>query len=513
MAYRHYPPPAPLLVGYDPEVLLPPDHLARLVETVVEVTLGPSYKPRGPGQPPFDPRLLVKVLTYGYATGVRSSRQLERLCGESLPYLYLTRGAQPSYRVFCSARIALTDEIEAVWEALFAVAGSAGIHRVGRITIDSSKFWADASPESVLKQEEFSSVHDELRRILAEAAEQDARDDAEDRPGDMRTGKTVDREVMRDILRRVRRKRNAPRVASAEKVEDDAEPSAGHTPQMLDRIAQAAEAIEEAQAQGAKHLCLTDPDAQMMYGGRVRSTRESHSFEVAVDNGLLVAAQSTQEGHDNGRLEPLVEEAERHEPGGVTAVDADSGYFSGDAVARLLGRGLDLCIPDSHTACDLHRGQAAGTQLGLVTGNGTFTYEPAGDRYVCEAGQSLLFVQERPHGGATVRTYRADADCQACERSERCLVHKDAKHRTLKVSVNHEQLRNYLARFEEPAMQQRYRRRAERVETVFGFLRGTLGYSRWLLRGASRVAAEAGLFKLAYQMRKVHKVITCPAGC
>lgn len=510
MPYRYYPPAGPLLVGYDPETVLPADHIARLVEVVVEETMGASHKPDGPGRPEYDPRLLVKVLIYGYATGVRSSRQIERHCGESLPYLYLARGAQPSYRVLCAARIGLSDELDAVWQALFDVAGSAGIRRVGRITIDSSKFWADASPESVVTRDEFAPVLEELRRILAEAAEQDAREDAEDRPGDTRLGKPVDREVMRDILRRVRRRR---RGKTSPPSSDDGEPPAGHSPEMLERIEEAAQAIEEAQAEGAKHLCLTDPDAQMMYGGRVRSTRESHSLEVAVDNGLLVAAESTQEGPDSGRLLPLIEAAERHEPEGVVAVNADSGYFSGDTVASLLERGIDLCIPDSHTACDLHRGQPAGTQRSLVTGSGSFRYEPAADQFVCEAGQALLFVQERVHGGATVRVYAAEADCQACERSEQCLIHKDAKRRTLKVSVHQERLREYLARFADPEVQERYRRRGPEVETVFGFLRGTLGYTRWALRGASRVAAEARLFKLAYQIRKVHKLIASPSGC
>src|SRR5512138_794275 len=101
MGYRHYPPPQPLLVGYDPYRDLPAGHLARLEENVVEMTLDAPAKPHAPGQPKYDTRLLVKVLLYGYATGTRSSRQLERLCTESLPYLYLTRGEAPSYGKIC----------------------------------------------------------------------------------------------------------------------------------------------------------------------------------------------------------------------------------------------------------------------------------------------------------------------------------------------------------------------------------------------------------------------------
>ena len=120
--YREHAPPTPLLVGYDPCVDLPPDHLARFVEMIVEECARPLEKPGGKGQPQYDPRLLLKVLVYAYATGVRSSRTMERLCHESLPYLFLTRGDAPSYRTLCNARLDYRSDLEEVWTAMFATA-------------------------------------------------------------------------------------------------------------------------------------------------------------------------------------------------------------------------------------------------------------------------------------------------------------------------------------------------------------------------------------------------------
>src|ERR1700722_2981419 len=101
MPFRDYPPPSPLLIGYDPYSDLPSGHLARLVERIVEGSVGTLSRPSVPGQPPYDPRLCLKVLIYGYATGNRSSRQLERMCRENLAFLFLTRGDAPSYRTLC----------------------------------------------------------------------------------------------------------------------------------------------------------------------------------------------------------------------------------------------------------------------------------------------------------------------------------------------------------------------------------------------------------------------------
>jgi transposase len=149
MGYRPFPPPSLLLVGYDPVRDLPTDHLARFVEQVVEETIVPPPRSPRPGQPPFDPRLSLKVLPDGSATGIRSSRQLERLCHERLPFLFLPRGDAPSSRTLCSVRVEHTDLLERVWVGLFAVADAAGMKRLGHVVIDSTKLRADASPERV----------------------------------------------------------------------------------------------------------------------------------------------------------------------------------------------------------------------------------------------------------------------------------------------------------------------------------------------------------------------------
>ena len=84
------------------------------------------------------------------------------------------------------------------------------------------------------------------------------------------------------------------------------------------------------------------------------------------------------------------------------------------------------------------------------------------------------------------------------------MTKENAQHRTLRVGDDQELLDAARMRFAEPEHQERYHHRGEKVETVFGFLRGTLGYLRWVLRGAAKVECEAKLFKTAYQFRKVH---------
>lgn len=274
---------------------------------------------------------------------------------------------------------------------------------------------------------------------------------------------------------------------------------------MLRRVAAGLQALAEAEAEGRKHLCLTDPEARMMFGGRERSTTECYSFEVAVDHRLLVAGAASQENHDNTRLAPLVEAAGKHEPTGVQAVDADSGYYTGEAVAALIERGIDTCIPDCNTAGDLHSGEAIGSSRGRGRGEVLFTYDPESDLYRCPEGNTLARRERRRERGQYVTNYRAQHSCPACPQYARCISREGGQYRNLRVLDHHEVLEAARQRFQETAHQERYHHRGEQVETVFGFLRGTLGFTRWVLRGVKKVACEAQLFKAAYQFRKIHQ--------
>lgn len=524
--YRHHSAPQAMLFGYDPVRDLPWDHLARLIERVVEETVRPTPKGTAGGQPAYDPRLTVKVLVYGYATGVRSSRRLEQYCRESLPFLFLTRGDTPSYRTLCTARVQEGAYLAAVWDGLFAVAAEAGIQRVGRITIDSTKLRADASAESVVRQADFAAVRAELARILEEAAVADAVESQETGGTTLQLGHTVPHEQMRDILRRVRRQRRSPDpgpaagaptggdaarpglplvgVPEAAPPAAEAAPAQPMSPAMLRRVTQGLQALQDAEAAGLEYLTLTDPDARMMNGGVPRTTQECHSWEIGVDNALLVASETTQCGNDNERLEPLVAAAREREPQGVRAVDGDSGFYSGDVVGRLIASGLDLCIPDSNTAGDLHRGDPAGTVRAKTQGKIPFVYDPEADVYRCPEGNTLAVAQQRQKNGQWVKIYRAERDCTGCPLAPDCLVNAGAKRRQIQVGEYHETLIQAQERFNDPAHRERYRERGHAVETVFGFVRGTLGYTRWVLRGKQKVAAEAQLFTLAYQFRKIH---------
>ena len=202
---------------------LPEDHLARLVEQVVEAVVLPPERPPVKGNVPYDPRVPLKVLVYGYATGTRSSRQLERLCHENVAYLWLTRGQAPSYHTFTSVRTQEKERLEEIWVSLFALAEKLGLKRLGHVVVDSSKLRAHASPEAVVTREQYAALRQELEHILATAQIVDAREDAEGYPGETRVGRRIERPQMRQIVRGVRR-----HLAKAKAIAGRTVPALGH---------------------------------------------------------------------------------------------------------------------------------------------------------------------------------------------------------------------------------------------------------------------------------------------
>jgi hypothetical protein len=349
--------------------------------------------------------------------------------------------------------------------------------------------------------------------ILAEAEATDKREDSEGYAGETRTGKDVENLQMRDIIRKVRKD-----LSRKERVEPSEQGIASSvavdkqlpkiTKQMERRAKEALKAIEEAEAEGLKHLSLTDPDARMMLGGVQKKVRECHSLEVAIDRdcGLLVAGEVTQVGPDQNRLSSLVESAKKNEPCGIKAVDGDSGYYRSADVAALINSDVDVCIPDPYTASELHRG----LKIGAISSSFcsvSFQYDCEHDRYVCPEGNTLTFRGRKQTRGDDVKLYQANRGCRLCPLYSECVSSSNAKTKYKAITIRDEceELAGARDRFNDPEHRQRYQDRGSEVETVFGFVGGALGYARWLLRGSQRVKCEGSLMRLGYQMRKVHQ--------
>ena len=182
--YRPYRPDQMFLLPPSPKDWLGEDHLAYFIsETVDRMDLSGFYRGyEGDGRRnrPFDPRMMVKVLLYGYATGTFSSRKLARKLEEDVAFRVLGAGNFPAHRTIAEFRQRHLEEFQQLFIELVRIAREAGVIRLGTVAVDGAKVRANASKHKAMSYGRMKEAEQRLRREIEELTEQAARVDAEE---------------------------------------------------------------------------------------------------------------------------------------------------------------------------------------------------------------------------------------------------------------------------------------------------------------------------------------------
>jgi transposase len=159
---------------------LPPDHLARfVVEVIAQLDLSGIYVCYGTrGGKAYAPEILLGLLFYAYATGVFSSRKIEKATYESIPFRYIAGGLHPDHDTMAHFRKAFLLEIEGLFVQVLVLAHTAGVFQLGNISLDGSKVHADASKSKAVSHKRLLELETQLRQeveellVLGEQADQ-----------------------------------------------------------------------------------------------------------------------------------------------------------------------------------------------------------------------------------------------------------------------------------------------------------------------------------------------------
>ena len=333
---------------------LPEGHLARFVVAVVErldlAAFYAAYRADGSGRPAHDPAMMVALVLYNHAVGVRSSRAIERRCIEDVACRFVAANRAPDHVTINRFRSRHQDALSALFAEVLALCARAGMVRVGAVAIDSTKPAADASLGA---NRAYEALEAEARRIVEEAAEIDA---AEDELHGQRRGDELPEELADPTTRaaridalldeleaereRVRAEHDAKRAAYAERTERSGRRPCGRRP--------GPELPAKQRAQLARKVNLTDPDSAIVSDrGKLI---QGYNVQAAVCEGqVIVAAAATAIATDHGQLVPLVTSARAQLAGaGVTdeigGVLAESGCWNAARVRELQATGLELLV-------------------------------------------------------------------------------------------------------------------------------------------------------------------------
>src|SRR5881275_1094847 len=149
---------------------LPPEHLARfVVDSVAQLDLSALYAHYGTrGGEPYAPEVLLGLLLYGYATGVFSSRKIERATYEAVPFRFIAGNLHPDHDTLAAFRRTFLPELKDLFVQVLLLAQQAGVLKLGNISLDGTKIHADASKSKAVSYKHLLALEAQLRAEVEE---------------------------------------------------------------------------------------------------------------------------------------------------------------------------------------------------------------------------------------------------------------------------------------------------------------------------------------------------------
>ena len=349
--FRAYDPDAPLAMPVCLRDWLPEDHLVYLVSDVVDaLDLGEIYAHYAEhlrGQPPYDPRMMVKLVLYAYTVGIPSSRRIEQKTYEDIAFRVLTADQHPDHDTICDFRKTHGKALGKLFVQVLAVCEEAGLVKLGHVSFDGTKVKANASKHKAMSYAHMltkeAELENEVAELLRQAQAQDDREDA--RYGKGRRGNELPDELrlkhkrlqtIRDAKERLE-KRVRDKAIEEGKVHPDGtpKPTHGRAPQ-----------TPHGEPRPKDQENFTDPESRIMVNGD-KAFVQGYNAQAAVDEErqIIVGRSVTHEANDKRQARPLAEDIKSTLGATPDKVSADSGYYSEDNVAYLESEGIDPYIP------------------------------------------------------------------------------------------------------------------------------------------------------------------------
>jgi len=429
---------------------VPENHLSRFVVDIVSrLDLSPIINAyAGRGSDAYPPSMMVALLFYAYATGVFSSRKIERSTYDSVAFRYIAANTHPDHDTIASFRKRFLKELKALFVQILLIAHEMEVLKLGSVSLDGTKVKANASKHHALSWDYARKLEKQLKDEIKELLRKAKQADKEDLP----EGMNIPEELAR------RESRLKAIAAAKAQIEQRAGERFVQEQQAYEEKLAARKAKEKETGKKPKgrqpippqpgpkskdQVNLTDSDSRIMpsQGG---GFEQAYNGQAAVDinSMLIVENHITQQSNDKLEVTPTVENLSRlpDKLGTVEKLLADAGYFSADNVEKCE---TDDIVP-------------------YIAGSRQRHNTPLMDR----------FTEPEPLIGP------ADPVTE----------------------MNH--------RLKTIAGKAIYAKRKCTVEPVFGIIKAVMGFRQFLMRGLDQIAGEWNLVCMAYNIKRLHALST-----
>src|SRR3954452_11494872 len=424
---------------------LPERHLARFVVEVVgglnlRAMIG-SY--RGGGEAAYHPHLLLGILVYGYATGVFSSRKLERATYDSVAFRFIAANQHPDHDTIAAFSRSFLLQIEEHFVQVPLRARELGVLQLGTVALDGTKIHANASRHSALSYQHAGQIEAQLRaEVDALLAKAEAADGT-----DLPDGLSIPEELARREQRLAEIAR-AQAVIEARARERHAREQAEYEAKVAARAAKAAATGQKPRGKPpvppvegpgpADQVNLTDGESRIMPvpGGGFEQCYNAQAC-VAAGSLLVVAQTGVQAANDKQQVEPMLDKLAALPPelGQVETLLADTGYCSEANVQACVAADID----------------------------------------------PLLAMGRQPHHPLLAERFAAAPPPPEQPTPLEAMAH----------------------RLQTREGKQLYALRKHTPEPVFGIIKAALGFRQFLLRGLDKVRGEWNLVTMAYNLKRL----------
>lgn len=435
----------------------------RVVDVFVdELDLGrlgfDGIEPAATGRPAYHPAVLLKLYIYGYLNRIQSSRCLEREAQRNVELMWLTGRLTPDHKTIANFRKENGKAIRNVCRQFVVLCQRLELFSDALVAIDGSKFKAvnnrDRNFTAAKLQRRMQEIEASIERYLVEM---DTADRQEPAIAEAKTTRLKDKIVaLKEQMKKLK-------VIEAE--------------------------LNEAPDQ---QISLTDPDARSM---KTRGTGiVGYNVQTAVDakHHLIVAHEVTNDGIDRSQLSSMAKQARTAIGSETLTVIADRGYFKGEEILACHEAGITAIVPKTHTSAAKAEGRFD---------KADFIYDASANEYRCPANQRVVWRFARVEGGLLINRYWSSA-CPQCAIKAQCTP---SDYRRVSRWEHQAVLDEMERRLDLAPDSMRIRRQT--VEHPFGTIKSWMGSAHFLTKTLDRVSTEMSLHVLAYNLKRVMRIL------
>jgi transposase len=484
--------------------MIPENHPARLVSKVIDTidirAIHRKYK--GGGTSAYHPRLLLKILVYGYLTNTYSSRKLEEQVRQNIYFMWLTGMVTPDHHTINRFRGEKLNGIlkEIFGQIVYMLMNEGLVTLKEAVFVDGTKIesagnrytfvWGKAIQKS---KERIKTQLDELWKYAQGIAAEELKDQTEV------TFEAVTKEKVEEVIQKIDMALEGKDVP--QEVKQKIRYAKKNWPANLDKYED-----QEKKLNGRNSYSKTDEDATFMRMKedhmRNGQLKPAYNLQLSTQDQFILNYSLHQNPADTLTLKPHLNQYKDLYDQYPAAAVADAGYGSSENYTFLENNGVEAYVKFAN----FDKSQKTSKKGTPTFSTDEFEYEETSGVLICPAGQPMTYLWTRIEKSSTgyerqINTYTAHS-CRTCPLKEKC-VKPGNDNRVVAIDLVLRRYKKKVTELLQSELGERYRKkRSIDVESVFGNIKSNHGFKRFKLRTKNKAEIEIGLLCIAQNLRK-----------